>query len=133
VAPVEIGDPAEPQIYRHEPAEQLAKIPHIDVTSNGDDTRFIDEALEERGLARTIATRVPFLPIPLMLVDSDHDHITEADWLIADADDETRDWAASRLWHRPLRFGTRRAASCECRQTSRCPHGSRPCGWRSLK
>jgi DNA-binding transcriptional LysR family regulator len=40
--------------------------------ASGDDTNFIDEALEERGLARTIATRVPFLSIPLMLVDSDH-------------------------------------------------------------
>jgi DNA-binding transcriptional LysR family regulator len=52
-------------------AEVLAKFPHLLVTSTGDDTSFIDEALEKRGLARRIATRVPFLSIVLMLVNSD--------------------------------------------------------------
>lgn len=42
-------------------AERLAAIPHVVITSSGDDTSFIDEALEERGLARRVATRVPFL------------------------------------------------------------------------
>jgi DNA-binding transcriptional LysR family regulator len=51
-------------------AERLAEIPHVAITSSGDDTRFIDEMLEERGLARKIATRVPFLSIVLMLVGS---------------------------------------------------------------
>jgi DNA-binding transcriptional LysR family regulator len=51
--------------------EQVAEIPHIVITSSGDNTNFIDEALEERGLARTIATRVTFLSIVLMLVKSD--------------------------------------------------------------
>ena len=53
------------------PAERLADIPHIAITSTGDDTSFIDDALEQRGLARTIATRVPFLSVVLMLVGSD--------------------------------------------------------------
>jgi DNA-binding transcriptional LysR family regulator len=48
--------------------EHLADIPHITITSSGDDTTFIDEALEQRGLQRRIATRVPFLSIVLMLV-----------------------------------------------------------------
>ncbi len=48
--------------------ELVADIPHIVITSTGDDTSFIDEALEQRGLARKIATRVPFLSIVLMLV-----------------------------------------------------------------
>jgi DNA-binding transcriptional LysR family regulator len=52
-------------------AELVAEIPHIGITSTGDDTRFIDEALEARGLARKIATRVPFLSVVLMLVNSD--------------------------------------------------------------
>jgi DNA-binding transcriptional LysR family regulator len=52
-------------------AELLAEIPHILITSPGDDTSFIDEALESRGLARRIATRVPFTSIVLMLVDAD--------------------------------------------------------------
>jgi DNA-binding transcriptional LysR family regulator len=48
----------------------MAAIPHVGITSSGDDTSFIDEALEQRGLARKIATRVPFLSLVLVLVDS---------------------------------------------------------------
>lgn len=48
--------------------EALAEIPHIEVTSSGDNTNFVDEALEERGLARRIATRVPFVSVVLLLV-----------------------------------------------------------------
>jgi DNA-binding transcriptional LysR family regulator len=52
--------------------ERIADIPHIVIGSNSDDaTAFIDEALEERGLARTIATRASSLSIVLMLVGSD--------------------------------------------------------------
>src|SRR3984885_2206512 len=51
--------------------ERLAATPHIAISSTGDDTSFIDEALEEHGLARRIAARVPFLSIVLMLVGSD--------------------------------------------------------------
>ena len=52
--------------------ERLAEFPHIVIGPNSDDaTRFIDEALEERGLARTIATRASLLSIVLMLVGSD--------------------------------------------------------------
>ncbi|HXA21132.1 MAG TPA: LysR family transcriptional regulator [Acetobacteraceae bacterium] len=53
------------------PAERLAEIPHIAITSTGDDTSFVDDALEHHGLTRTIATRVPFLSVVLMLVGSD--------------------------------------------------------------
>jgi DNA-binding transcriptional LysR family regulator len=56
--------------YAALPIEQLAEIPHIVVTSNSEDTSFIDDALEQRGLKRKIATRVPFLSIVLMLVGS---------------------------------------------------------------
>jgi DNA-binding transcriptional LysR family regulator len=52
-------------------AEILASIPHVVITSSGDDMSFVDAALEQRGLARRIATRVPFLSIVLMLVGSD--------------------------------------------------------------
>jgi DNA-binding transcriptional LysR family regulator len=51
--------------------ERLAAIPQVVITSSGDDTSFIDEALEQRGLTRRIATRVPFLSVVLMLVGSD--------------------------------------------------------------
>jgi DNA-binding transcriptional LysR family regulator len=52
--------------------ERIAGIPHIVIGSNSDNTTgFIDEALEERGLTRTIATRASSLSIVLMLVGSD--------------------------------------------------------------
>ena len=51
--------------------ERFVEIPHIVITSSGDDTSFVDRALEERGLARKVATRVPFLSIVLMLVGAD--------------------------------------------------------------
>jgi DNA-binding transcriptional LysR family regulator len=52
-------------------AQHLAAIPHIVVTSSGDDTGFVDDALSEHGLARKVAVRVPFLSIVLMLVGAD--------------------------------------------------------------
>jgi DNA-binding transcriptional LysR family regulator len=52
-------------------AERLAEIPHVVITSSGDDTSFVDKALENLGLARKVATRVPFLSIVLMLVGAD--------------------------------------------------------------
>jgi DNA-binding transcriptional LysR family regulator len=51
-------------------ADQVARIPHVAITSSGDDTSFIDEALEQRGLVRKIAARVPFLSLVLILVNS---------------------------------------------------------------
>ena len=52
-------------------AEMLAAIPHVVITSSGDDTSFVDQALDELGLSRRVATRVPFLSIVLMLVGAD--------------------------------------------------------------
>jgi DNA-binding transcriptional LysR family regulator len=51
-------------------AELVAEIPHVAITSSGDNTSFIDDALEQRGLVRKIATRVPFLSLVLILVNS---------------------------------------------------------------
>jgi DNA-binding transcriptional LysR family regulator len=51
--------------------ERFVEIPHVVITSSGDDTSFVDRALEERGFARKVATRVPFLSIVLMLVGAD--------------------------------------------------------------
>jgi DNA-binding transcriptional LysR family regulator len=48
----------------------VAEIPHVAITSSGDNTSFIDDALEQRGLVRKIATRVPFLSLVLILVSS---------------------------------------------------------------
>jgi DNA-binding transcriptional LysR family regulator len=52
-------------------AKRLASIPHLVISSSGDDTGFIDEALEQRGLERRVATRVPLLSVALLLVGSD--------------------------------------------------------------
>jgi DNA-binding transcriptional LysR family regulator len=50
---------------------RVAQIPHVVVSSSGDETDFVDDALEEHGLVRKIAIRVPLLSIVLMLVGSD--------------------------------------------------------------
>jgi DNA-binding transcriptional LysR family regulator len=50
---------------------RVAQIPHVVVSSSGDDDGFVDDALEAHGLARKIAIRVPLLSIVLMLVGSD--------------------------------------------------------------
>jgi DNA-binding transcriptional LysR family regulator len=39
--------------------EHLGTLPHITITSSGDDTRFVDDALAERGLTRHVWTGVP--------------------------------------------------------------------------
>jgi DNA-binding transcriptional LysR family regulator len=62
----EHGAAMEPELS----ADLVAEIPHVAITSSGDDTSFIDEALEQRGLVRKIAARVPFLSLVLILVDS---------------------------------------------------------------
>lgn len=51
--------------------QQIAEIPHIAISSKGDDTVFVDEALDQLGLSRKITARVPFLSIALMLVGSE--------------------------------------------------------------
>ena len=50
--------------------ESLAAIPHLAISSAGDDTGFIDTALERNGLSRRVVARVPFLSIVLVLVGS---------------------------------------------------------------
>jgi hypothetical protein len=52
--------------------QRVADIPHVAIGPTGDDITddFIDEALEERGLARKVRKCVPFNSIVLMLVGS---------------------------------------------------------------
>jgi DNA-binding transcriptional LysR family regulator len=50
--------------------EHLQDLPHITVTSSGDDTRFIDDALAEHGLARHIWARVPLHSLLSVLIGS---------------------------------------------------------------
>ena len=39
--------------------ECFSTLPHVSITSSGDDAHFIDEALAERGLARLVLAKVP--------------------------------------------------------------------------
>jgi len=50
--------------------ERFAGLPHICVTSSGDDTRFIDEALARHGLARLISAKMPLHSLISVLVGS---------------------------------------------------------------
>jgi DNA-binding transcriptional LysR family regulator len=50
--------------------EDFASLPHIEVTSGGDDTHFIDAVLAERGFARLIAAKLPLHCLVSALVGS---------------------------------------------------------------
>jgi DNA-binding transcriptional LysR family regulator len=51
--------------------ERFATLPHIAITSSGDDTHFIDDALADRGLARLVSAKVPLHSLILMLIGSE--------------------------------------------------------------
>ena len=51
--------------------EQLARIPHLALSSAEADTSFVDDALRQRGLTRAIVARVPLPSIVPMLLGSD--------------------------------------------------------------
>jgi DNA-binding transcriptional LysR family regulator len=50
--------------------EDFAALPHIDVTSSGDDTHFVDDMLVERGLARVVVAKLPLHSLVSVLVGS---------------------------------------------------------------
>lgn len=68
---VAVTDKAHPVADEVLSIERIAQIPHIVVSSSGDDIGFVDDALEERSLTRKIAIPVPLPSIVLMLVGSD--------------------------------------------------------------
>ncbi len=51
--------------------ERFAALPHVTVTSSGDDTHFIDDALAEHGLTRFVSAMVPLHSLILMLIGSE--------------------------------------------------------------
>ena len=53
-------------------AERLAAMPHIELTSTGNDTSFVDRLLADRGLTRRVAVRVPSVSSTLLMVNSDY-------------------------------------------------------------
>jgi DNA-binding transcriptional LysR family regulator len=52
-------------------AAAFAALPHLEISSSGEDTGFIDRWLAERGFARRIALRTPYLSAAPILVQSD--------------------------------------------------------------
>src|SRR5712691_8757207 len=52
-------------------AQALAALPHLEISSSGEDTGFIDRWLAERGLVRRVALRAPYLAAAPILVQSD--------------------------------------------------------------
>ncbi len=51
--------------------ESFAGLRHVTLTSTGDSTSFVDEALDAAGLRRTIVLSLPFLAVPDALAGSD--------------------------------------------------------------
>ena len=52
-------------------AEDFAALPHLEISSRREDTGFIDHWLAERGLARRITLRAPYLSAAPILAESD--------------------------------------------------------------
>jgi DNA-binding transcriptional LysR family regulator len=52
-------------------AAALAALPHLEISSSDEETGFVDRWLAERGLARRIALRAPYLSAAPILVQSD--------------------------------------------------------------
>lgn len=50
--------------------DHIEDLPHIAVTSSGDDTQFVDDALAERGRARHVCARVPLHSLSSVLIGS---------------------------------------------------------------
>jgi DNA-binding transcriptional LysR family regulator len=50
--------------------EDFAAFPHIEITSGGDDTHFIDDVLAERGLTRAVVAKLPLHSLISVLVGS---------------------------------------------------------------
>ena len=50
--------------------DQIGSLPHITITSSGDDTRFVDDALAGYGLTRNVWVRVPLHSLLSVLIGS---------------------------------------------------------------
>ena len=50
--------------------ERFSALPHVTVTSSGDDAHFVDDVLAERGLARFVSMKVPLHSLVSVLIGS---------------------------------------------------------------
>jgi DNA-binding transcriptional LysR family regulator len=60
-----------PALRRELTAEALAGVPHLEISSSGEDSSFVDRWLDARGLARNIAHRAPRLSAAAILSTTD--------------------------------------------------------------
>lgn len=60
-----------PAVRRKLSPTSFADLPHLEISSSGEDTGFIDRWLAEHALARRIALRAPYLSAAPILVQSD--------------------------------------------------------------
>lgn len=60
-----------PTTQRPLTAEGFADLPHLVITSSGDDLGFVDRALAARGLTRRVAAEAPYLSAGAILTQSD--------------------------------------------------------------
>lgn len=49
----------------------VAGLPHLDISSSGDDLRVLDEALATKGLSRRVVLSAPYLSAPALVAQSD--------------------------------------------------------------
>ncbi|MDH7799460.1 MULTISPECIES: LysR family transcriptional regulator [unclassified Beijerinckia] len=90
--------------------EALSALPHLLVTSTGENTDFVDKALRERGLSRKIVLRAPLLATESILLRSDMVAIVgrraaqafalNASLRVLDLPFETPSFPIALLWHR---------------------------------
>ena len=60
------ADAAKPELS----IERFSALPHIGITSSGDDAQFVDDALSEQGLARLVSVKAPLHSIVSILIGS---------------------------------------------------------------
>lgn len=90
----------------------FAALPHLDISSTHEDTSFVDHWLAERGLARRIALRAPYLSAALILVQSDlvvtlsrriaHEFVRHHPLQVCKAPYPSPKIGTTMLWHRRL-------------------------------
>jgi DNA-binding transcriptional LysR family regulator len=60
-----------PMAQRRMELAAFAALPHLVISSSGDDLGFVDAELEARGLARSVASEAPYLSAGALLTQSD--------------------------------------------------------------
>lgn len=71
VAVTRRGHPAIAARSKRLTPETFARLPHLAISSSGDDLMFLDQWLAERGLSRTVAHSAPYLAAGAILAGSD--------------------------------------------------------------